>query len=536
MSFFPGACSYITQLPTEILRDIIGHFSLVYDDTEGVGTGQLIQIHDDEEAMIRRQTLQRLRLTCRSFSHAASSLLLPFLKVDLNEASLDRARKICEASTLAPHIKGVQVGLLTYSKELAESLERFTAYQLQKLDALEDSSGYLFDDLDGVEDMDDYDEDKKMHEAAVEAWRGFRGAWTHTAQSTADGGGHERLLLQAHSEYRKRYEEQVSLISSGHFTQALASAISPLTCSVFVQFSASGESSSLQEEFVDVIGNQGKMLEFILAPHSWKEMEAIGRHSTLQAAVILTELQMAIHAAGGDVLSVSIACFPHPKNYAQLFGNLRDKQAEAVSALKQSCRSLETFHFGKTGLVDRGVQPDFPSHTERAYMDDYLRVMLSSLRLEDLCLNFYAFSQTHGTGALRQLRPLGGALSSLQTRRLRRIEVIHASLTFAELDALILAVDRNIEAFTLNGVELSSGSWADILDALSIKTAARCREGRCTLQLWDLYGGEFIMSASNDQESPDAQRDRKARVDAVEQYLCGSLPENPLREDRSKTK
>ncbi|KAJ2979068.1 hypothetical protein NQ176_g3474 [Zarea fungicola] len=264
-------------------------------------------------------------------------------------------------------------------------------------------------------------------------------------------------------------------------------------------------------------------------------MEEIDHNSTLQAAAILTELPVAIDAAGGDVRSLSIGCFPHRKNYAQLFGNLGDKRTEAVSALKKSCRSLETFHFGKIGLADRGVQPDFPSHTERAYMDDYLRVMVSSQRLEDLYLNFYAFSQTHGTGELRKLRPLDGALS-FQTRRLRRINVIHASLTFAELEALIRAVDRNLETFTLNGAELSSGSWADILDVLRVKTAARCQEGRCALQLWDLYGGEFIMSASNDQEPPDARQDRMARIHAAERYLCGSLPDNPLREGSNKTK
>jgi hypothetical protein len=151
----------------------------------------------------------------------------------------------------------------------------------------------------------------------------------------------------------------------------------------------------------------------------------------------------------------------------------------------------------------------------------------------------YSFALNDGTGTLGPFIRIGSALSSIQSCRLRRVGVSSVSLQGDELRTLISALGSQVQHVALSGVEIVSGSWADLLDLLRSKVAAQCQDGRCTASLDDLFGGEFQISSSHldspasmtsqVSDSGSAGSRKSALVNEAQEYISGKLLENPLR-------
>jgi hypothetical protein len=291
------------------------------------------------------------------------------------------------------------------------------------------------------------------------------------------------------------------------------------------------------------MGDKEELNRFMLASHNWAAIE--GMHDELFAASILTELPIAINVAGGSVRSISVSCFPQLTNHSRLFANeTNEKRGQTLAALTRSCNQLETFHFGHQGMNHSRIRRHHLPTDEQACMDEYLGAMLSSKDLVDVHLNMYSFALNDGTGTLGPFIRIGSALSSIQSCRLRRVGVSSVSLQGDELRTLISALGSQVQHVALSGVEIVSGSWADLLDLLRSKVAAQCQDGRCTASLDDLFGGEFQISSSHldspasmtsqVSDSGSAGSRKSALVNEAQEYISGKLLENPLRGSMQK--
>lgn len=116
--------------------------------------------------------------------------------------------------------------------------------------------------------------------------------------------------------------------------------------------------------------------------------------------------------------------------------------------------------------------------------------MLSSRSLESALVSPRIFS-VHDRGTMTSACLLAPALETMTTCHLKSLVLCHAIIPQSHWDAVCGALSDHLEQVKLLYVMLRPGIWKSSQDTLRRKTESRCSEGKCTLQLSKLYGGEF---------------------------------------------
>lgn len=220
----------ILWLPNEVLLRIFAYLRHDFLDPS----------FDDESLLIdpplssTADDIKSLRLTCRRFCHLSSEFLQQSVRVDLTEpSSLQRLDQISRDPMLRKKIRSVQVVLKYYSPTQAENFQCFARIQHRKLESV---FARWFRQLNGglasrhpptMEPLNETMETKKSAMAKAEE---YLSSWGNVminngTEEDASDDPAKALLLRAHVEYQRRYDEMNSVLCNGGFVTAIIAAM-----------------------------------------------------------------------------------------------------------------------------------------------------------------------------------------------------------------------------------------------------------------------------------------------------------------------
>ncbi|KAH6613517.1 hypothetical protein F5144DRAFT_596792 [Chaetomium tenue] len=203
----------ILDLPNELLLEIFDHFTLFCSEFPFRGWNYP-----------RHKDLVNIRLVCRRFCELASQKLIPVVNVGLDEEqSLKRLEEISHHPTLAKSVRVIRIYPQFYAPALAD-FNRYVSYHAKILS----QAGPNIDELGPGQDPSVVDE---MMENAEE----IASFLERLASPDYNIGGHgEReeedraRVVKLHQEYVARLKRQELLLTSGKFSQVVASAMARL--------------------------------------------------------------------------------------------------------------------------------------------------------------------------------------------------------------------------------------------------------------------------------------------------------------------
>ena len=431
----------ITDLPPEILREIFDYFTDARMDRPG-RVDWFYNHSTYADLPEKRQAVYHSRLVCRRFRDLANPLLLPTVRVKLEQASLDRLDEISRNAAVAASVRGIEVALASRLRRPAADLLAFITRR--KLDILEDP-----------------------RRAEIElAWNEY------LADPLADDSQlseYQVLLRESHREYGRLFRDQERLLSSGAFVDAIATAASRMPLFGSLLFDDSDiYAGHLTEEERE-------------APPLRHRMTSAEKWWTIEATVpgflpghVLADLPIAIDKAGVRLREIGVNCFPMATNWAPV----RDPDA-----LRSACRHLEEVNYWPLDNTAAGY-----TISGQRNLHLYLQCVLSGHFMEVLSIDGRGFS---GGGTVPRT-VLGPALGTLDGSRLTAVSVEHAAFEQQVWDGFCAGLGSQMEWVSFQYIRLvDDASWGPSLGVLRQKTASRCEEAKCTVQLYRLSGGEF---------------------------------------------
>ncbi|KAH8901272.1 hypothetical protein GQ53DRAFT_835137 [Thozetella sp. PMI_491] len=506
----------IRDLPLDILREIFDFLPLRSNRIRHWGRS-----HDIV-------TICNARLSCRLFYEIASPHLIPLLEVQLDQQSLDTAVGLLNNPFIAAGIYEIRLMLQYRPREVADSLEYFAA--IRKLDlhvAIADGdyhNGPVAADFQMGSEMElprSFWSYETTYQCIQDAWDAYvkpkdddstGGAeGVNRADPTEESGPmhgaeykerrlkYQKILVEGYDEFRRKQLEQDRLLQGQFFVNSLASAMSSMKHPVSLTFTDEVNSWCIRsrEGPVAMLHDPNELSRIIAYPLSWRTIEGLrsGGSTSLLPARILSELPIAIHKTGVAIASIHIQCFPRRGGYLHL-RPLRQGQVEPRwDELRAVCRQLKLVHFAEKGdLYDRlSRESHLPDH-EKASIDEYLGAMLSGGHLEDILLNMYCMGTSGDQwtwGPEPESYDLNPVLRAIDSSCLKRIDISTITIDQDDLESFSKQLGDRMESLRLHCIELQNGSWAGTLDILRERVAARCREGRCTVDFSVLLGGGF---------------------------------------------
>ncbi|KAI4601317.1 hypothetical protein KJ359_012507 [Pestalotiopsis sp. 9143b] len=204
---------HILDLPEEILYHIFEH--LRGAPSEVAAGGFSCSRYDARE-------IKNVRLTCRRFNGASSHLLLSFVTLDLDMASVSRIRAISKQPLVRKGVRGIKVRTRFYDENLARNLRDFAMHNMAKVDR-------ELSRLHGLRDLSQSntnDKDFKKARSIMESWGKLVSDLDRPSPVQDSCSHYEKLIIDAHKEYRARWKEQCDLLANGSFVKEVGQAIS----------------------------------------------------------------------------------------------------------------------------------------------------------------------------------------------------------------------------------------------------------------------------------------------------------------------
>ena len=449
----------------------------------------------------------RMYAICALFVVSSSPLLRPVLRVELEEASLNRLEKISHSPHLARTVHGIQVVLQYRPEEIAMDLTLYKTRRQNDLEKMIETCDYLAETWY----LGDHDENDdticplpyRQYVKARRTYRNIFSAWSKAAgmkvvKTIWDKEGYpdekrieyQQILREGHEEYRKKHEEQLRLIVDGSFADRLAASMSRMF-----------HVDSLG--FVDTINtipdpyfhdptllstNMDHLRRLMTKPHDWSTIEHLDGEPELLPAKLLSEIPIAIHKAGVRIRDLSIDCFPLKQNQALVCPNWQELSSPAWPEFRAACQSLSKFDFS---LSRQPLRLENLPEDQHNAMDQYLSAILSAQSLENVHFGFRVFSINDGH---RKQGPhnIGRLLQDLRLSGIKSLQIGgDATLSQRELETFCKGLGNNLSRLYFHSIDLSDGSWAGVLDILREKVGARGLDGRCNFTVASLTGGEF---------------------------------------------
>ncbi|PVH72827.1 hypothetical protein DL98DRAFT_520286 [Cadophora sp. DSE1049] len=501
----------ILDLSTDALGNIFDNFR----DDNIISKGSVnwwysINRIKNADNIARRQIVCNLRLVCRRFNDVASPLLCPVLRVELDEASLERVEKISQSPHLAATVYGIQVVLHYRPKELATDLVQYKARRQKDLEEMIRTCDYNAETWS----LGGHDEDDeticplpyRQYKQGIRTYRNIFSAWYEAVGLKAvetrwDKEGYpdekrleyQQILVEGHDAYRKKHEEQLGLLADGSFVNRLAASMSRMIHSVSLGFIDTIEYSPdpYFEDPTLLSTNMDHLRQLMTKPHDWAIIEKLEGEPELLPAKLLSELPIAIHKAGVRLRDVNVGCFPLKVNQSMVCPDRRDPFNPAWSDLRAACQPISKFDFGSGSMNSQPLRYEHLPADQQGDMDQYLGAMLSGQSLETVRLDFHAFGINDGRGK-EEPHHIGKLLETVLLPSISSLQLGGgAAMNQNELEKFCSGLGCGLTSLHLYRMELSSGSWAGVLDILRDKVGTRCLEDRCKVSGVSLTGGEF---------------------------------------------
>ena len=112
----------LTDLPTEILYQIFDHFKDARSEKRKAGRVDWIWDQSCDGIDVKQHAVCSSRLACRRLHQIASPLLLPTVRVKLEQGSLNRLDEISRIPEIASGVRGLEVHLAYCSEAPCQGL------------------------------------------------------------------------------------------------------------------------------------------------------------------------------------------------------------------------------------------------------------------------------------------------------------------------------------------------------------------------------------------------------------------------------
>ncbi|MBE3048109.1 hypothetical protein IMZ48_37515 [Candidatus Bathyarchaeota archaeon] len=446
----------VTDLPPEIHHEIFSHFKDARMGRPGRVDWHWNENYDDLPA--KRHAIANSRLTCRLFHQLATPMLLPTVRVKLEQPSLDRLDEISRIPAVAGSVRGLEIILAYRPKEIATDIRGLVVTKMK--------------DVMRERDPDPFGNVMEM----VQAWVDYAG--DPTVDTTGDE--HKTLLRESFAEYQRLHAEQDGLISSGAFVDGIAAAVARMPLFGSILFNDedvyAGHPKREEREESEEPDPPPPLHLSLTAAEKWAAVEAMesleARRAPLPPARILSDLPVAIHAAGATLREIGVNCFPMTGG-AEGTGAIRN-----LDALRAACQQLEEVVFWPLADPRRTYVAE-----ARGQITGYLSALLSGRSLETLSVRVAGITKGYG--------PVGPALGGLDGTRLRTACIEQAQLTQAEWDGFCAGIGGQLRELTLANMRLAEGEWEPSMGVLRGKMLDGAEGGDLELMLLRLSGGGF---------------------------------------------
>ncbi|TGJ81363.1 hypothetical protein E0Z10_g7402 [Xylaria hypoxylon] len=422
--------------------------------------------------------IQNARLTCRRFCNASSHLLIDYVLLEPQSDSLARLQGISRNPLIRKGVRAVEVSLRCYHSSLASNLGSFTTswhnqffsetmnteHVRQQLDhrpgAREDRSGALLARANEIR----------------KAW------WAFGFNSNVTPGyeAYVEALQVCYDIYRKRYEDQRRLLTSGLFAQGAATALAQMPTAQTLTFGDRSCFNFLRrgsKPWYEVMDNPTKLAMNYLNPFGTWEAEVMGFSSELPMNLVV-EILGALPKLGAAVKNLNID-ISGAANMSQFVPELQVGRNLTILAQQLSSISVRIQRFVDRNRTSAPVQMAIDIYP-------FLSAILDTDSLEDI---FLYFDQVGTDG------PRSPSFGPLFTRRrrpnLKTLRLTQMSLYEHELQPMIDSLTPRRQAaeervyVALNALNLLSGSWENTADTLRV-------QGNISLRI--VYAGaEFSM-------------------------------------------
>lgn len=583
----------ILSLPMETLREIVDYaVDERHTDMKQIDWDAIFDCRKTikSQRVISMQTVFNLRLISKRFYDAASHLLVPVLRIQLDEASLQRAEEISKVSQVAAGVKEVELILPYCPDNLACDLQTFTKFKIDQFDYMEESSrnsltaiGDALEHEEYLETDEESDEEpfppseemasddntdvsgsetssttKQLEQdpingmnfvCASKKWLAMRAAWEDAI--APDGqelamDADKRILHEGFERFRALYGKQHHLVTTGTFATRLGAILSRLSGVEWLNFK--DETSDLTDEakdmrFVKILLDADKIIDNLAEPMRWATACGIDAgpdviFATIKAAALLWDVPIALHRAGVRFRKLNIQCFPGDRKFeleSAANGFLKGTEVEFRNAFS----SLDSFHFSPKSLSQGVFAIDLEAFTigQEHQIIHYLKLCTSGAQLRDLCISFEHF-RCMTMKLNRQdelLLSLDDVLESMGSTRLNTIQVESASVPQAGILGLCERLGPQTTRVSLTDLNLQIDSWPDVLQALRSAIGPRVAQGKCRFDMANFDTAElerYYKTLHNLQFLLRGQlvdiMSEEGVYDEVCDYVAGILDENPL--------
>ncbi|KAL8893868.1 MAG: hypothetical protein Q9192_004841 [Flavoplaca navasiana] len=214
--------------------------------------------------------IKNLRLTCWRFCNTSSHLFLPFVRVELNQASLERLNAISQHPTISKGVRVVRTVLNYYDYDLANDLDFFAEFSAARM-------GEYANCLDRWLSLGtgNLAQNTMIMEAARKA-RLLETSWLSFANDAIDHAtsganpSYQDLLHTAHGEYRSRATDQKQVCDNGYFIHSVATAFARMPRARRVEIQEHDGERSFRKPAAPIpAGEDATFVFWMLQPMPW---------------------------------------------------------------------------------------------------------------------------------------------------------------------------------------------------------------------------------------------------------------------------
>ncbi|KAL2782463.1 hypothetical protein BJX66DRAFT_320679, partial [Aspergillus keveii] len=399
------------------------------------------------------------------------------------------------------------------------------------------------------------------------------------AEATSERLKYQALLRQSFREFRRRHEEQLQLITSREFVITVASCATRMPNVVALAFEDAKSrwkvwgawekmkdmsylAEALQEavswesiedhqyfahdEYVREL-EYAEYLQQIGDAEAEERLSAINRRVRpptdphLVPARILTELPIAMHAAGAILRDIYVGAFPTRGDFSKLCPDT-EKAGVIWSDLQAAYSQLRSISLGtKHGC--RHIRQEHPHASQKLYFDQYLGALMCGPWLESVHISLNAFGLNHNRGSppgrysVDSQHRLGDVINQVRLPQVRSLWLSGISATGCDLERFYAGMGDSLEYIYMYSIHLTKGSWMRALDILRDRVQGSSRhETRPRIKLTSLAGGEyeglrekFGSRVPGGLASSHSEFYNKAMDELVTKYVAGAeVMENPF--------
>ncbi|KAJ0417897.1 hypothetical protein BJY00DRAFT_196361 [Aspergillus carlsbadensis] len=530
----------IRDLPLDILHTIFSYFRDPRIQARGLIEFDIARGWEEED----RRVLLNARLACRLLRVVASPFVFAIIGVELSRSSLDQLVRFSKSDS-GQHVRGIRARLQYRPQELAADLDTFSSYRKEVLRNLH---GECYR-CDGESEYSEDETGEPEPGSRCDLYSKIGGWWDECASGSSgedvaeaaidddpERVKYQALLRQSFKEFRSRHEEQRQLITSREFVTTVASCVARMPNVVALAFE---DAKSRWRDWGawEKMKDMSYLAEVLQEALSWESIEdhqyfahddyvreldhaeylqqigdaeAEETFSAINSRVrppadphlvparLLTELPIAMHAAGVNLRNIYIGAFPTRGDFSKLCPDNGDMEKAAAiwSDLQAAYGQLRSINLGAEHNW-RHIRHEHPQASQKFHFDEYLGALLCGSRLESVHVRLSAFGLNHTRGnpigrySVDCQHRLGDVIRLVSLPQVRKLWLSGISATGYDLESFCAGVGGGVEDISMYAIHLTEGSWMRVLDILRERVQGSRHETRPRVMLTSLAGGEY---------------------------------------------